>query len=240
MDRTAVRQPRHAAFGAASPAAPEVARVFNRQHGCRFCARLDAPASASGAVEQTGLLESDEFVAWPSLGALVEGWVLAVTKTHRLSVRELDGQSGRRFLAFIERVARLVEASYGPVAVVEHGPVECGSAAGCSIDHAHAHVIPWSRPLRSRITELCPAIEWHEAPDPAQFAELTDPAGPYLFLSTPGDGTLVGVAPVLPSQLVRRAIAAELGDPERFDWKSHPRLDVVRATVHTLSPSPPV
>jgi hypothetical protein len=155
-------------------------------------------------------------------------------------MRDLDRDAARRFLAFTDRLARLVEASYGPVALVEHGPLECGSAAGCSIDHAHTHIIPWSRPLRSRITKVCPAIEWQEAQDVSEFAELADPAAPYLLLSTPGDGTLVGTAPVLPSQLVRRAIAAELGDPERFDWKSHARLDVVRATVHSLSADPPV
>ena len=210
-------------------------RSTNGEQSCRFCARLSSPEAGSGAIEQTALLESDEFVAWPSLGALVEGWVLAVTKAHHLSMRDLERDARRRFLDFTRATARAVEAGHGPVALVEHGPVECGSPPGCGVDHAHVHVIPWSRPLRPRVTELCPEIEWRPVPDVADFAESTDAAAPYLLLSTPGDGMLVGTAPALPSQLVRRAIAAELGDPDGFDWKADPRLDVVRATVDSLS-----
>lgn len=196
---------------------------------CRFCARL-----SSTAIEQTALLESDDFVAWPSLGALVEGWILVLPKAHCLSVRDLDAAGFTRFRSFLAHAARAVEATYGPVAIVEHGPLGFGSPAGCSVDHAHAHVIPWETPLRDRLTRLCPAIEWRVVADVAAFAGATDPSAPYLLLSSPTDGTLVGVAERLPSQLIRRAIAADLDEPERFDWRTHPRLDMVRATVDSL------
>jgi ATP adenylyltransferase len=197
---------------------------------CSFCAR-----QGSRATEQTALLESDEFVAWPSLGALVEGWILVLPKAHHLSVRDLDPDAAGRFQAFLAQAAGAVRSRYGPVAIVEHGPIACGSPAGCSIDHAHAHVVPWSGSLRGPLSALCPALEWRAVPDLKEFPAWTDPGAPYLLLSSVADGTLVGVAQALPSQLVRRAIAAELGEPDEFDWKRHPRVDVVRATVESLA-----
>ena len=42
---------------------------------------------------------------------------------------------------------------------------------------------------------------------------------------------IAAVEPSIPSQALRQVFAAELGSPNAFNWRVHPNLDVVRATI---------
>jgi diadenosine tetraphosphate (Ap4A) HIT family hydrolase len=182
---------------------------------------------------EPSVLESDLFAAWVSKGALVEGHLLVLPKTHALNLRGMGPVARSKLPAFLASVVTRVEASYGPVCMFEHGPTRYGSSAGCSIDHAHMHVLPWAGSLIEAAQANYRHFEWRPV---ASFDEVLNepPTDPYLFVRN-GDGEMaLATHPDIPSQALRRTIAAGLGREEEWDWKRHPRPATVQKTVRRL------
>jgi hypothetical protein len=81
---------------------------------CRFC----PPAFSSygrGQIENTVLFETDEFVVVPSLGSLVEGWLLIVSKEHYLCMAEAPPSLIDELLALQQFVRGVIVDKYQPL-----------------------------------------------------------------------------------------------------------------------------
>src|SRR5690349_2831997 len=104
--------------------------------GCCFCFTRDS--SARHFWDQP-LFESPNFFAIPSLGALVEGWVLLVPRAHVVCSGALESRLLDEFAAMKEKLSALVRERYGTVSIFEHGPSVPGHDVGCTVDHAHLH-----------------------------------------------------------------------------------------------------
>ena len=183
------------------------------------------------------LLESRHFVALPTLGHLVQGWLLVVPRDCYLCVGALPSQLLPELADFIERVTSLVESEYGPVAIFEHGPAQRHTAVGCGVDHAHVHVVPvesdWS--LLQIAKNLAPQLTWETASSIQDTKEYFINNKPYLFLHEPFSiNPVIGTGTSIPSQLFRRIIARHEGRPQDFDWKIHPEHKQICATVERL------
>ena len=57
---------------------------------------------------------------------------------------------------------------------------------------------------------------------------------PYLYLETNTEEKYVFDAPTVPSQLLRKVVARELGFPSEWDWKRHPKIEQMERTVLRL------
>ena len=195
---------------------------------CQFC------SNGSTEVWNVPLVGSANFVVLPSLGALVEGWVLVVPKEHFLSLAALpdslipEMRDLRRMLC--ERLQRI----YGPVAAFEHGPAGKQCTVGCGVDHAHLHVVPVDFDLSVAVAPyLPPGSIWSEA-------GLTDcrvavqEGDDYLYLEQPIDRARMVRHRNLESQLFRRAIAARLGMPDEFNWRNNPQIANVDRTIRAF------
>src|SRR3954463_3923790 len=108
---------------------------------CTLCAELNSEASRE--VWNRPLLETDNFAVIPSLGALIEGWVLLVPKLHCVSLGALP-DTLRDEADSLERVMRMtLRAQYHhPIVSFEHGPSASLHGTGCGVDHAHLHLVP--------------------------------------------------------------------------------------------------
>jgi ATP adenylyltransferase len=183
----------------------------------------------------TPLMESRNFRVLPSLGALVEGWVLLVPKTHFLSMGTLPTSLVPEMENFKGAVARRLRRIYGAVSVFEHGPGDDQRKVGCGVDHAHLHMVPIDFDLLTAVTPFLPSDSRLED---ASFADcqLAAHAGDdYLYLEQPlGKGQIVRHQG-LGSQLFRRAIAARLGAPSEFNWRTHPQIENVDATIRAFA-----
>ncbi|MHA7293399.1 HIT family protein [Arthrobacter sp. HLT1-21] len=190
---------------------------------CRFC-RLSK--------SETLVSESEYAFSMPSLGAMVEGWMLVSPRRHAFSIAELDVHEWEEFHSLASETRAKVEATYGPSVTFEHGASGEGRLAGCGINHAHLHIVPLAVDLRLLINEVSEAVgkyEWHRSsPRPRAAAELD-----YIHLSD-RTGNWITHSPSLPSQVVRQAIARYLG-LELWDWKSDLRESLALKTAARLS-----
>lgn len=192
---------------------------------CRLC------RSGLRVAWNTPLSKSPNFVVLPSLGALVEGWMLVVPKQHFLSMGALPDSMIPEMQRLKQNVFERLERMYGAVCAFEHGPGGTQRSVGCGVDHAHLHMLPLQFDLASAVDTYLPSgSEWRDA-------DLTDcrlaarHGDDYLYLEQPiGRGRIVRHQN-LGSQLFRRAIAAYLGLPEEFNWRKNPQIENVNRTI---------
>ena len=177
------------------------------------------------------LFETQNFVALPSVGALVEGWLLLLPKRHFISLGALPDSMLNEMHAFKEFLSSVVVACYGTVIAFEHGPSADRRAVGCGVDHAHLHLAPISFDLSSEVRSLLPSgITW--VPAGIDVCKTAYQRGrDYLYLEQPiGTGHLI-MHDSFGSQLFRRAIASHLGVPEEYSWREYDQAPKVVATI---------
>jgi diadenosine tetraphosphate (Ap4A) HIT family hydrolase len=187
----------------------------------------------------TPLFESPSFVAIPTVGALIEGWLLIVPKIPCLSFAELPKPLFCEFETFLAEVAGAVNATFGSVSVFEHGPARPGNLIGCGVDYAHMHVLPAVCDLVQGAQSLAPAIQWRSVNSIADIQQFAGSGSGYWFVKPNFNlddcyiGTCDSVKPV--SQLFRRIIANHLGKSHQFDWKLYSGESIIAATVEKIS-----
>ncbi|MGA2086413.1 MAG: hypothetical protein ABSG60_12945 [Terracidiphilus sp.] len=201
-------------------------------NGCAFCSNSafdDSPEDWNQP-----LLESRNFAVLPSLGALVEGWLLIVPKKHFISVGALPGALWSEFSALKSDVVHLSEELYGPVCVFEHGPSAEKHQVGCGVDHAHLHVVPTALDLTSSVAPFLPiGARWTDA-NLRNCRDAYERGKDYLYLEDQARRGQMVVHQRLGSQLFRRAIALEIGFDQEFNWREHPQFSNVRSTINTV------
>lgn len=180
------------------------------------------------------LLESQHFVAIPSLGALVEGWLLIVPKEHVLSVATLSDTRVEEMAALKQDVCDMVGREYGSVCVFEHGPASACRQTGCGVDHAHVHVVPLDVDLREVAERFLPHGVAFQAGTIQDCRSAAARGADYLYLEQPTGAGLVAVHDHFGSQVFRKAIAEVCGTPEAYNWRDHPQLRNVAATIERL------
>lgn len=199
---------------------------------CRFCA-ISEDRGSFGAAD-TKLAENRDYFAIPSIGSLVEGWVLVVPQQHRISLRNSYDSEG--FREFVADIADSIAAAYGNVVAFEHGPNTEGSVTGCGTDHAHLHLVP---------TSLLRVHDLHRSTDIAftevNIGDIREVVGENEYLAFFPDianrptRALVAILDAPVSQYFRRLLAEKLGlTPDAADYRKETRLGVAEATVASL------
>jgi diadenosine tetraphosphate (Ap4A) HIT family hydrolase len=202
---------------------------------CQFCSAAEPVFRAPGAWWNVPLFETDAFVVWPSLGALVAGWILIVPKRHLLCLAVLSTQLKDELSALESAFRDRLESSFGlPVISFEHGPSEPGDPVSCTIDHAHLHVVPTATELRPRAAEIAGLPEWNTVTGLGDCRSIHERGLSYVYLRTPDGREQVLAAKKLPSQLMRRVIAESKGPRVSWDWREHHRLNTVWQTRDAL------
>lgn len=203
---------------------------------CSFCAKI-----ASGQADQEAcpwdrvLFQSPNFVVLPTVGAIVEGWLLLVPKKHYLCMAALGNDLLSELNKLREYVSLVLQDCYGSIAVFEHGPARPKQAVGCGVDHAHLHMLPTNCNLIDGIREVFPdSLQWRSVKGIQDAAAFYTAELPYLYVEQPLNEAYLASHPNLPSQLFRRVLAAYTGRPERYDWRTFPEEHNVESTVRTL------
>jgi len=181
------------------------------------------------------LFASENFVVIPSLGSLVEGWLLVVPRRHFICMGALPAELVHELEETKVMVARNLRHQYGEVYAFEHGPNMIERPVGCGVDHAHLHLVPLDFDLKSATRSFMPPeAQWKSASwesCQAAFHEGKD----YLYLEQPLGTGHIATHTTLGSQIFRRAIATHVGSPQRFNWREYPNVEVISRTIQALS-----
>jgi hypothetical protein len=148
-----------------------------------------------------------------------------------MSLADLDAHEWAAFRSAADEVGKRIEQTYGSVVEFEHGSAAPNRPAGCGVDHAHLHIVPAELNLRDAIEAISSQVghyEWSSVAVKPERIESLD----YLYVSDQ-TGRWISYAPLIQSQVVRRALAAAAGR-EIWDWKQDYCLDVAANTLAAL------
>jgi diadenosine tetraphosphate (Ap4A) HIT family hydrolase len=197
-----------------------------KQDDCPFCQRKDNCSMS--------VLESENFFVFPSLGQLVEGYLLICGKEHYLSCSEIPQEQFSEFLDLKEKVRKTLSKNYTNPIFFEHGCISSDrdKKAGCCVEHAHLHCVPADVDLLDGIERNFKARKIFEL---SEIKELHKRAIPYFYYeSGKGEKYIFELHERAPSQYLRQVLAVKLGVPERWDWKTCPCHDDVSRTYMRL------
>ena len=181
------------------------------------------------------LFESANFVVFPSLGALVEGWLLIVPKQHFVSIGALPDSLINELQRVRNVLIPVLQECYGAVCVMEHGPSVANHDVGCGVDHAHLHLVPFQSNLAVAVAPFLPdSASWTPA-GTKECQQAYRRGNDYLYFEQPLGSGYIATHQKFGSQLFRRAIADCIGIPDEFNWRKYPQLSNVSATTQRLS-----
>lgn len=195
----------------------------------RFSWLFEGRTAASRELWNHEVAASKSFVALPSLGSIVPGWLLVVPLRRMLSLRDTTAAERAELLELARGLSAHLEKFGGSVYAFEHGSASVGSLSGCGVDQAHLHLVPLSFDLIRAATETV-EIDW-KAVDGISFDDLP-PENEYVAVWRLNDGRgAIGKVHKPVSQWMRRLIAAQLGIGEEWNYRTNPQVENIRQTV---------
>ena len=200
---------------------------------CCLCSTLASPATRP--VWDIPVLESSNFVALPSLGSLVEGWLLLVPREHYISMGALPVALSPEMEEMKAQLSDQVRSRFGEVCVFEHGPAFASRKVGCSVDHAHLHIVPLTFDIEEAARPFMPHdSEWSRA-SWSECREAYLAGRDYLYFEQPLGSGCISMHRDFGSQVFRKAIASQIGRPGDFNWREFPELDTVARTINVFA-----
>ena len=174
---------------------------------CVFC-NLDF-----NKIENTIICETENFFVIPSVGSLVDGYLIIVTKRHINSLSELDEKTKREYENLIFRIINIFEKIYGKTPILfEHGsPNFQNSMSATSIVHAHSHIVNFEFKTEKEI------LEKYNFEIIDSFDEVAKKN--YIYFQNGHGEKFVSYKFESVSQLMRILIANELKKEEEYNWR---------------------
>ena len=191
-------------------------------------------AAAMALPCDTVLEESNTFVTVPSLGAIVPGWLLVVSRKHYLCVGQLSSAEIQEMKSQIARAGSNIEVAFGTPTVFEHGPASTGTPVGCGIDHLHIHIAPLPDSLAATCTRMY-GTEWTTLDNLEDLAAIHLQRQSYMMVQEVGGKPMWAVPPTGVRQPLRRAVANMLAVPDQFDYRVDRFDENVSLTVQRLT-----
>lgn len=194
---------------------------------CPYCANISglnagSPRRPRSDFDQV-LAGSADVVIVPTVGMLLPGYLLAVTRTHVESFAQLDPEVLATAWDWIQKRVDQLSFAYGSYLLFEHGSGGTQPSGGC-VSHAHLHLIPGVREQEEVLIEALHA-------QPMDLTELSSFANNNYALIQ-GAGMHIATDTDLPSQWIRRRVAEALGTPENYDWALFPGEENLKKTLN--------
>lgn len=206
---------------------------------CSFCSELNNCDYNNiflqifkGSLTSRVLKETKNFVVMPTLGQIVEGYLLIVSKKHYLSIADLPNKYFGELRALKKETFDVLTKTYKSPIFFEHGAISYQQRGGESVTHMHLHVIPTNANILPKIIQYLEGEQIQSILDiKRQFKKKV----PYLFYETAKGEKYLFDAFAIPSQYLRQLLAIELNLKDKWDWKRHIGKDKVVATLKKLS-----
>lgn len=189
---------------------------------CIFC-DID-----NSKIENTIIEETKYFYILPTLGSLVDGYILIVTKRHINSMSELNENELIEYKNIIEKYQNLFKKIYNKTPIVfEHGtPNQNSEMKANSVTHAHTHIVNINF---SNEKEILEKYNFKEIND---FKEINKNMNYIKYISN----NKIYITYKFPSvsQLMRILIAEELNYKDKFDWKKERFDENIISTIERI------
>ncbi|GAA4412062.1 hypothetical protein GCM10023148_05290 [Actinokineospora soli] len=171
-----------------------------------------------------------------SLGPMVSGYTLLLTKQHHSCCAAIPEDQLPEFTRLVDAIRSAQVTTYGSSLSFEHGRTGSCVTTGHGDDacfHAHLHFVPTSADLATEVRKDYPL---HPLPDWSALLKTYSLDGaPYLLVQNGEELEYVAAPDRLPRQYLRTTLARLLGMSPLEDWMAFPSYDLVRTSVAEMS-----
>lgn len=200
---------------------------------CPFCKEIQE--RTSNPLEQNRIIyETDHFVVFPTLGSMVENYILIIPKQHLVSVCYIDDSLKNEFVRLVNAFRDTLNEQNGFFPIIfEHGASENDiNKGGCCIQHAHLHIVSHKF---NNSTVMVKALELIKISGYDEFFTVAYDK-PYLFFMDSDNEMFLRVLTdsVVPSQIIRQWIAKDLNMADKWDWRQHPFIENIHKTINNM------
>ena len=178
------------------------------------------------------LLGTENFRVFPSIGQLLEGYLLIAPLLHFTTVDEMPAKLVAELADIYDFVRTALSQNYGPCVCFEHGsrgPLN----GGCGIYHAHIHAVPLVK-LTDPVDALKARFPYAELTHLDEISNRSAGLPSYLFYQDSHARLYLFDTGPLPSQYMRKLMADALGSQD-WDWRLAGREERLLATMRRLS-----
>lgn len=189
---------------------------------CIFC-NIDTTK-----IYNTILDETDNFIVVPTLGSLVDGYILIVSKRHILNMGELSNKEKEEYIDLINKYRELFNKIYGSYPIVfEHGTSKNDiTLTSSSVIHAHTHIV---NHLFKNEIEIINNLNLEEVNIKHILSNKN-----YIFYISNNGKNYITYDYKSTSQLMRILIAKDLGYESKYNWKKNEFLDNIEKTIKKI------
>jgi diadenosine tetraphosphate (Ap4A) HIT family hydrolase len=204
---------------------------------CEFCDEIAGGSANSFAaryaheLESRTILEETDFKLLPSLGQIVPGYLLLVSKRHYRALADMSLEELRGAESLKRHLVTRLYPTYGDYLFFEHG-ARTSASGGCGISHAHLHAVPFPSD-KDPVEDLIQTFAFEEV---SNFPDLKSihPERSYLYYEAVCGGRYVFYPEFIPSQYIRRLLAEALGI-QSWDWRQYGREERLLTTLSRTS-----
>ena len=196
---------------------------------CTFCERREN-------VPNQLFAESDNFFAFFTLGHMVEGYTLIVSKEHYHCMGALPQSLQAEYLEFTKYITGILEKKYGRTISYEHGRVGlCNVQPGEQICyHAHTHIVPVAMDLIPDFKKdgLIP----YEIEQNSSLFKQYKNFGHYLYYrNIDKKEYIIQINQPIRRQYLRYLVAKNLGNEELAKWSEYPEYVKLNSAIKNIS-----
>lgn len=194
------------------------------EKSCRLCNAIQNPL-ASGELRpcDTILFKTKNFVLLPSIGPLVRGHAMVVSRTHYSSLASMPQDIIREYDDMVRMFFGL-PAIAGNLLEAEHGST-LGCCAGACVVHTHIHLLPGFMKHYDFLDGSLRLLgTFHDLAGIQGFSQ------PYILLRGSLGKVTMFAADSVPTQAIRRVLCDRLGQTN-WDWRTEPRDELIEETL---------
>jgi diadenosine tetraphosphate (Ap4A) HIT family hydrolase len=208
---------------------------------CDFCKELNSKdnlywkvAEKYNLPQNRTIFNGQHWVIWPTIGAIVPGYVMIISKRHHLSLRDCDKEEILELEKLLKYTRKILRDIYRyPCIAFEHGSgCNIGIKSSC-IEHCHLHVLPLKEDVYNRINLKKFEIESIKSLHELSKGGVQSPS--YLLYENHKEEFFVMHADVYVSQYFRQLIAISEGVPEKWDWRHNYFIENIERTIKEVS-----
>ena len=185
---------------------------------CNFC-ELDKSIYYNKVIEET-----NNFFVIPTLGALVEGYVMIVSKEHVNSIIELDDVVLGEYNELIKKYRSIFKDLYGKYPIVfEHGTPNINGFCTSCVIHAHSHIVNHNYKNENEIIQTLNFEKINSIGD-IKYQN-------YIFYQNSLGERFVTYEYKPVRQMMRLLIAKDLEIEEKYNWREYPFHENIKKTL---------
>jgi diadenosine tetraphosphate (Ap4A) HIT family hydrolase len=203
---------------------------------CGFCSEFgsnpmsEAPRLGGERVPDRIVARARDVSMLVSLGPIGTAHLLMIPHRHVGGFAALDSDERSQVGALLRTTTASLRNAGRHIVAFEHGLGDPESpSGGCGVTHAHLHLVAIDKTLAS-LPRLANSA-WRALPD--RWLDALPPREDYLLFGMVGSNFWCAPAHDIPSQLLRRWVAGEVGHQE-WDWRCHPALGEVGVQAQHL------